>query len=268
MARRKAIIDEYVQMILDMDYDTSLLGPRAWRKQFIREVVTMFTEERDFAIRLSTLAHLLDRRIDILKDTLVDNFDEGPDYRVRKVRTGKRGRPSEDITLSVRAFKDLALRVQGPKATALRGYFTLVEEAYRENRMVQIEDRRMREPEEITQEKARPMGPRRKWPIGHCVYVLRVEDDSGRLKHKIGRTNNLNRRFPEVLHILTGWVAVVHQRMADEDIFLEACAHTMLGDIRLDEEIEMFEADIHKILKTLDMCERHRAEMEEEVKHF
>ena len=249
--------EEYVQMILDMDHDDKEMGASPWKEAFVRQIAQLFSTEEDFVLRLSTVASLLDRKIGNLKRTLTANFVEGRDYIIDHVASGNAGRPSEDLRLAVGAFKRLVMMLRGPKADALRGYFAMVEEAYREGRMDQIAHRRSQDSEEATQEKMKlSLRGAAKFPVGHCVYVVRVVQEDGVVKHKVGRSKDLHRRFGELRRLLVGQsVTVAHQRMIPDDVYLESCVHSLLKTARLDHEVEMFLTDINVIFAALDACE-------------
>ncbi len=251
-------MEEYVQMILDMDYDDRELGmlggDRNTKADFIRQLLRLFDSKEQFGIDLATVAELMQRRIDVLKNALTKNFQQDIDYTISVVSTGGRGRPAEQLWLSTRTFKRLLMILRGPQAEALRGYFLIVEDAYRESRNEQISARQQKYPDT-------PVSPEgKRYQMGHCVYVIQVSTTTPQgdplIKHKIGRTKNLNRRFPELRRLLGGAaVEVVHQRMVGEDVVIESCAHALLKLDRLDHEVEMFVSDIQLVLAAIDSCE-------------
>ena len=52
--------------------------------------------------------------------------------------------------------------------------------------------------------------------------------------------------------------------MMPEHVYMEACAHELLSELRLDNEIEMFAADIQMVLSTLDICATNLTRMKQE----
>ena len=125
-------------------------------------------------------------------------------------------------------------------------------------------NRRAREDPDDSLEKLRRQ-PAPEWvQLGHCVYVLNVVDKSGVLKHKIGRSIDLQQRWAKLRHEIRGHLEIVHQRMVPEHVYMEACAHALLRELRLDNEIEMFAADIELVLGTLNICSSNLARMQQE----
>jgi len=258
-----SVDEEYVQMILEADWDSTGIAKHSWGEEFLLKALAIFHGREGFTVTLDEVADLLKRRVDNVQARVFQRLQEGVDYIVQQqLSTG--GRPKKQVLLSPWGAKNLAILVEGERALALRSYFLLVEDVFHEEKVDAIRFRRTRESDEETMSKTKrqPVPPEIK--VGHCVYVVRVTDESGRLKHKVGRSKNLKKRWSGLRHTILGRLELAHQRMVDEDVFLETCAHKLLRNVRLDHEVEMFESDINKILKALDICERHSKQMDEE----
>lgn len=262
--------EEYVQMLLETDDGSHLLGDEGWKEVFVRELVNVLTDNTDFSISAKTIAELLQRREDNVRQSIIKELTEGKDYIFSDVREvikkGRGKKKTEEVLLSADGFAKIAQVLRGDRARALRGYFVLVEKMFRENTLDAVMDRRRTEDETVTQLKMRPWSRKgqKRWEMGHCVYVIRVQDGD-QVKFKVGRSKDLNRRFGELKRHIPGDLSVAHQRMIEEHVFLEVCTHKMLKNSRLDKEVEMFETNIEKVLRALDICERHNKELNNEM---
>ena len=247
------VLDEYVQMVLDIDHDNSALGNEPWRAGVIRSLVEIMAHSAGLDISLHTVAKLIGSRTDNLRGSLMENFREGIDFVEHPpIATG--GRPRRHITMDLPTFKGLVQVGRGPKAKVVRGYFGLVEEMYRNGKMDAIVDRRGREDESVTAAKKGPAPGKGIWQLGHCVYVIRIVVN-GAEKFKIGRSIDLNRRWAELYREIEGELEIVHQKMVQEHVFMEACIHRALKTNRLDYEVEMFKTSIQQVLTAISACE-------------
>jgi len=150
-------LDDYVQMVLDADYDHKAFGNNEPKKaQTIRTLIEIMAHSSGFDIDLRTVAQLIGSTESNLRRCLNDHkFLENVDYvRLSSAPTG--GRPRQRLRLSLPAFKALVVLGRSPTARMVMNYFGLVEEMYREGKMDAIIDRRGREDESVrTSKRAR-----------------------------------------------------------------------------------------------------------------
>ncbi len=250
-------VEEYIQ------YATQITASCANRPcNGLRAFLYAVMDAQDFQVTLEQLAEVLRQTECSLGRRLrTPDFEEGTDYRIEPSGVGER---KQRVLLTVDAFKQLALTARGKRALEVREYIVEAESALRERMTEQIQDRRLADPEELTEQKEREFRePVPHYPLGACVYVLRVEydaDDTGaaeQVVYKIGRTMNLSRHLTKLRRVLPGRVTLVGHRMFDDHEFLEVCVHTLLKNFRLtkaEESTELFDAEPDEVFAALETC--------------
>ena len=149
------------------------------------------------------------------------------------------------------------------KSEMVRQYFITIEEAYREYLTGEIKNRLR--VDKVDYYDKYPKNKQIKYPRGPSIYVIK-NVDRGHIRYRIGETDNLNRRLGEHRREIPGQVDLVLFEMYKNNDFLESCIHTFLKDSRVSgvyslknqEMTEIFESDIPKILRIINVCKMFR----------
>ncbi len=169
-----AVTDEekYIQMVLSKDVKQSAMESEPWKFQMLREVLSLFRHaETRYNVHLEVVSRLLQRPGGNVKRLLKKSFIEDTDYIIQpKLSTG--GRPAEFVRLTTNAFKRLALMLRGKRADALRGYFIVVEDAYRQGQLKKIAKCRRIDGKDLVLHQSRDNmepGPAEEKALASCV---------------------------------------------------------------------------------------------------
>lgn len=198
-----------------------------------------------------------------LKRTLVKNYKVDRDYKIFPEKSDG-GRPKEQILLSNDCFKRIAMQSQAKNSEQVRTYFIEMEDMWKELLQQQMEDRSNREKKSVTSIKLYERAPKTNFPIGHCVYVIKlfIWDETKQkeeIAHKIGRCKNLNKRFSKLWHTLEGNVEVIFYQMHPDHRFLENSVHSGLRKLEIGSEI--FIAEPEKIIELIKYCVKMHDDM-------
>lgn len=203
------------------------------------------------------MTSLLDAHKGNLKDSLIKNFKEGRDYKIEKVPKTKR----VEIYLSLDCLKRFVMQSRAKNAEQVRSYFIAMEDMYRQHMIEGIEDRLYAEEEEITERK-RKTKPATDYKKGHCVYIIEIDlGQDKKLRYKVGRTKDLNRRVSEHWAKLPGFSKVIYVKYMPAHRFGEICLHEAIGKLKCEGEQEIFEGKPDKIIKLLEYCAKMREDL-------
>ena len=78
-------------------------------------------------INIELISKWLNSRKDVIKETLLRTYINDIDYKIIKVITNKKGKPSEEILISPNCFKKLCMMSRTEKADEVRDYFIKIE---------------------------------------------------------------------------------------------------------------------------------------------
>jgi hypothetical protein len=155
------------------------------------------------------------------------------------------------------------MRMKNSRAEQLRTYFILVEEMYRDHMTGAIGKRLAVEDESVAHMKANEKTrPRANFPKGDGVYVIEIMH-RGQATYKVGSTDNVQRRFQELLSIYPGTLKVVYWQPGCESEYIELCSQTLFKNHEVEHEV--FATDVDEIIKSLEICRRHYTQMKAEL---
>lgn len=123
-----------------------------------------------------------------IKATLLESYTKNIDYILlmpdQKQKHGSGGHNKETILLTEDCFKSMCMRSNSIKAEKVRYYYITLEKLVKNytNDMLQKQAQKI---EKLELDLKKPL-----YPVKGALYVLSIDDG-----HKLGRTNNLNKRF-------------------------------------------------------------------------
>lgn len=247
-------ITEFIEYIYDLD---DFPNKHSLSDKLIGEFITIIANNEDFTIKLEDTAKWLNTKECALKQTLSKSYTINDDYIVIKSEIIKKGRPKDHVFLTIDCFKRLCLRSKTKQSEIIRSYFILIEDMYREYMTNKIYNRQQLESGDVRQFKKT-----KKLPVGHCVYVIKITQPNQQALYKIGRTNNINRRFKELSREIYGKLEIVIHEIFEEHIFLEICTQSFLKKFKKEELSEVYETDLDTIKLWLNDCKQYRKSRE------
>jgi len=259
---RQQVIDDYVRYSVDLNTADE---PRPLTEKFAAEFINTLEKKHDWEVTLEQLAQILGTREDNLKKTLKRRFAEGVDYRIQKrPSTGAGHRSKEDVLLSKKCLKAMSMKSGAPNSDQARTYFDNQEEVGRETAMQEREYALRFERPEVTQAKrTRQSRPRQGLPSGNSVYVISVDSGGDMPLSKLGRSRVLDQRNARHFWHLPGYVDLEHHRQFSDHEWLEKCAHGIIREHEVDNEI--FAVDAARAVKALDVCSKYYLPMRREM---
>ena len=243
---------DYVVDILDIPENDIL------KKRMLGSFIQVIDNGDNFPINLEDVIEWLDVYPHGLRNTLEKTYTYGIDYLYRdKTTVSQRGRPKRIIYLSNDCFKKLCLKTKSKYSDLVLDYFIAVEKMHREYMLTGILNRQRIDDHEYGYKRY----TKTKYPIGNCLYVLRIIQNN-HIYYGIGMTKDLNTRLYGHRRTIPGKIEVILQELYEHHSFLEACVHRFLFKNRakmysLDdghEFTEIFETDIYKIKELITDC--------------
>ena len=244
---------DYVYEILDIPLDNE------YDRNVLETFILTVENGEKFPINLDDVIDWLEITPQKIRITLERSYKPEIDY-TKKLVTNKNGRKKYEIFISNDCFKELCLRTKSAYGELIRKYFIVVEKMYREYMVSGILNRRRADNYDYEEKGYKPS----KFPLGNCVYILRIVKDSI-ITYKIGFTDNMNRRFAEHRRNIPGKLEIILFEMFKHHIFLESCVHSFLEDYEIPTVstkgrnlTEIFETDIDKIKAIIEKCREFR----------
>jgi phage anti-repressor protein len=218
------------------------------------------TDQDDFVINLEILTIWLKVRKSTIKDTLLNSYTKGIDYKTKKGEsTG--GRPKEIIMLTPDCFKRLTMLSKTKKAEEVRSYFIELEKHIDKYKNYIIEGLDKQVGTLKNNQKAK-IDPR-----GGLLYILKSNKDIDGV-YRIGRTKKFKNRknvhdssHPDDMEILF----IFETENVDS---VENCLKAVMKGSQYRKRKEFYETDVDTLKSVMNGCEKLVLKVKNKAKKF
>uniref|UniRef100_A0A6C0C9B1 MSV199 domain-containing protein n=1 Tax=viral metagenome TaxID=1070528 RepID=A0A6C0C9B1_9ZZZZ len=217
----------------------------AFIKEFI-EIRQGDQKSGPFRIYLDSIFSWLKVCKDHLKVTLTKTYTEKIDYIILPIdrEVGKVGGPNKEIILITEdCFKAMCVRSSAKDAEKIRYYYITLE------KLVDVYKDEIIQNQQKHIEKLKHNMKKYKYPVKGALYVIAVDDG-----HKLGRTDNLNKRLPVYDTAHKDKPEVKYVFYTDDVVKLENCVKNILRDQEYRDRKEFYMIELVDIINAIEGC--------------
>lgn len=201
------------------------------------------TKENEFVINLDTLAKWLDARKSTLKETLVNTYVKGVDYKTEQINDGSNGRPVIKVMLTPDCMKHLCMLSRTKKAKKVREYFVELEKHIDQYKDVIIEKYMSNHTQQQLDAK------------GGVIYLLNTDLNLPGV-YKIGKTTDFKARLKTHQSSTVDNIKVVKVYKTEDIDNVEKCLKQYLKEKQYKKYKEFYQVDKDIVSKLFKVCNK------------
>ena len=201
----------------------------------------------NFSIDLEKIALWMDSYKSDLKNTLLNSYKENIDYKIIKdIPSGKKGKPKENIFLTPKCFKLMAMQSKTKKAIQVREYYYELErviDQYKEYIIKGLEEKILK----LENNQKPKINPSK-----GVIYILETSSDLGH--YKIGKTKNLKQRLKQYNGDKKDDIIPIYVYETDDIDEVERCVKSYAKKYQYRKYKEVYKTDINVLKELINDC--------------